>query len=125
MLTLGEDNYDIRIRFVEGPGAGRTFRKTQGCYRHRCEIAPVFAIATAIIPFAGGASTIAAVGENPDAVRPFHVKVSEQALAHYAGGDRPAADESLAELIATDRHVMAYQIAEVYAWRGEKDKAFE
>ena len=35
-LTLGKDNYDIRIRFVEGPGAGRTFRKTQGCYRHRC-----------------------------------------------------------------------------------------
>jgi len=49
----------------------------------------------------------------------------ELALAHYARGDRPAADESLAELIARDRDVMAYQIAEVYAWRGEKDKAFE
>jgi TolB-like protein/Flp pilus assembly protein TadD len=49
----------------------------------------------------------------------------ELALAHYARGDRPAADESLAELIARDRNVMAYQIAEVYAWRGEKDKAFE
>jgi len=49
----------------------------------------------------------------------------ELALAHYARGDRPAADESLAELIARDRDVMAYQIAEVYAWRGETDKAFE
>jgi TolB-like protein len=49
----------------------------------------------------------------------------ELALAHYARGDRPAADESLAELIARDRDVMAYQIAEVYAWRGEKNKAFE
>jgi len=49
----------------------------------------------------------------------------ELALAHYARGDRPAADESLAELIARDRDVMGYQIAEVYAWRGEKDKAFE
>jgi len=49
----------------------------------------------------------------------------ELALAHYARGDRPAADESLAELIARDRNVMAYQIAEVYAWRGETDKAFE
>ena len=49
----------------------------------------------------------------------------ELALAHYARGDRPAADESLAELIAMDRDVMGYQIAEVYAWRGEKDKAFE
>ena len=49
----------------------------------------------------------------------------ELALAHYARGDRPAADAALAELIAKDRDVMAYQIAEVYAWRGEKDKAFE
>jgi serine/threonine-protein kinase len=49
----------------------------------------------------------------------------ELALAHYARRDRPAADESLSELIARDRNVMAYQIAEVYAWRGEKDKAFE
>jgi TolB-like protein len=49
----------------------------------------------------------------------------ELALAHFARGDRPAADASLGELIARDRDVMAYQIAEVYAWRGEKDKAFE
>jgi TolB-like protein len=49
----------------------------------------------------------------------------ELALAHNARGDRRAADESLAELITRDRNVMAYQIAEVYAWRGEKDKAFE
>ena len=49
----------------------------------------------------------------------------ELALAHYARGDRPAADAAFAELIARDRNVMAYQVAEVYAWRGEKDKAFE
>jgi TolB-like protein len=49
----------------------------------------------------------------------------ELALAHCARQDRPAADAALAELVATDRDVMAYQIAEVYAWRGEKDKAFE
>ena len=49
----------------------------------------------------------------------------ELALAHYARGDRPGADAALAELIAKDGNVMAYQIAEVYAWRGETDKAFE
>ena len=49
----------------------------------------------------------------------------ELALAHYAHGDRPAADAALAALVARDRNVMAYQIAEVYAWRGETDKAFE
>src|SRR5262249_58486577 len=49
----------------------------------------------------------------------------ELALAHYARGDRVAADAALAQLIARDRNVMAYQVAEVYAWRGETDKAFE
>src|SRR5262245_6838563 len=49
----------------------------------------------------------------------------ELALAYYAHGDRPSADAALAQLIARDRNVMAYQVAEVYAWRGETDKAFE
>jgi TolB-like protein len=49
----------------------------------------------------------------------------ELALAHYARKDRPAADAALVELIAKDRTFLAYQIAEVYGWRGETDKAFE
>lgn len=49
----------------------------------------------------------------------------ELALAHFARGDRPAADAALAELIEKDRNFLAYQIAEVYACRGETDKAFE
>jgi serine/threonine-protein kinase len=49
----------------------------------------------------------------------------ELALAHYASGDRPAADAALADLLAKAREGFAYQIAEVYAVRGEKDKAFE
>jgi TolB-like protein/Flp pilus assembly protein TadD len=49
----------------------------------------------------------------------------ELALAHYARGDRPAADAALTELIVQDRNFQAYQIAEVYAWRGETEKAFE
>ena len=49
----------------------------------------------------------------------------ELALAQYARGDRPAADAALAELITKDRNVMGYQVAEVYAWRGETDNAFE
>ena len=49
----------------------------------------------------------------------------ELALAHYARGDRPAADAALANLIAKAREGFAYQIAEVYAVRGQADKAFE
>src|SRR6476469_2371506 len=49
----------------------------------------------------------------------------ELALADYTRGERRAADEALAELIAKDRDFLAYQVAQVYAWRGENDKAFE
>jgi serine/threonine-protein kinase len=49
----------------------------------------------------------------------------ELAVAHYVRGDRQAADAALADLIANAREGFAYQIAEVYAVRGEADKAFE
>ena len=49
----------------------------------------------------------------------------ELAIAQYVVGDRQAADVALADLIANGRNNLAYQIAEVYAVRGERDKAFE
>jgi TolB-like protein/Flp pilus assembly protein TadD len=49
----------------------------------------------------------------------------ELALARHTRGERGASDAALAELIEKDRNFLAYQIAEVYAWRGERDKAFE
>jgi serine/threonine-protein kinase len=49
----------------------------------------------------------------------------EFALAQQIQDDRQAADAALADLIANGRDNLAYQIAEVYAVRGEKDKAFE
>src|SRR6266496_428677 len=58
--------------------------------------------------------------EPDDSIRSF-----ELALAQYVGGDRKAADAALADLIATGRDSLAYQIAQVYAVRHELDKAFE
>jgi serine/threonine-protein kinase len=58
--------------------------------------------------------------EPDDSIRPFGL-----ALAQYVRGDRKAADAALAELIANSRDSLAYQIAQVYAVRGEVDKAFE
>ena len=49
----------------------------------------------------------------------------ELAVAHFVRGDKAAADAALADLIANAREGFAYQIAQVYALRGEKDKAFE
>src|SRR5438552_4983413 len=48
----------------------------------------------------------------------------EIAVAQYARGDRTAADAALADLIAHDQG-LDYQVSQVYAVRGEKEKAFE
>jgi TolB-like protein/DNA-binding winged helix-turn-helix (wHTH) protein/Flp pilus assembly protein TadD len=52
-------------------------------------------------------------------------KLSGEALAYYALGRREQSDSALKKLIATHQKDAAYQIAEVYAYRGETDKAFE
>jgi serine/threonine-protein kinase len=49
----------------------------------------------------------------------------ELVLAHYVRGDRKASDAALADLVTTGRKGLDYQIAQVYAVRGETDKAFE
>ena len=49
----------------------------------------------------------------------------ELALAHHIRGEGADADAALADLIAHAHDRLAYQIAEVYAVRGETDKAFE
>ncbi len=47
------------------------------------------------------------------------------ALAYHALGQREKADSTLAELVERDKDDSAFQIAEVYAYRGEKDEAFK
>jgi serine/threonine-protein kinase len=47
------------------------------------------------------------------------------ALARHALGDRPGSDAALRELVAKHGKEAFYQIAAVYAYRGEPDQAFE
>ena len=47
------------------------------------------------------------------------------AMAEHNLGHAAESQRALDELIAKYAHESAYQIAEVYGWRGEKDKAFE
>jgi serine/threonine-protein kinase len=79
-----------------------------------------FQVLTAVQRGDGDAALREAQLEPDEGFRPF-----ELALAHYVRGDRPAADAALADLIAKAREGFAYQIAQVYALRGEKDKAFD
>ena len=52
-------------------------------------------------------------------------KLTGEPLAYYALGRREESDGALKQLIATYQNDCAFQIAEVYAYRGETDKAFE
>lgn len=51
-------------------------------------------------------------------------KLSGEALAYYATGRQQDSDIALNTLIARHQNDAAYQIAEVYAYRGQTDKAF-
>jgi len=47
-----------------------------------------------------------------------------RAMAEHSLGHAAASQQALDEHIAKYSQGAAYQVAEVYAWRGEKDKAF-
>jgi serine/threonine-protein kinase len=51
-------------------------------------------------------------------------RIQNLALAYYALGRKQESDRALAELIASYQRDSAFQIAEVYAFRGEPDLAF-
>jgi serine/threonine-protein kinase len=100
----------------EADAAGRKIAELQpsAASAHRWQV-------LAAVQRRDGETALREAQSEPDpAFRPF-----ELTLAHYLRGERDAADAALAELIANGRDRLAYQIAEVYALRGEKDKAFE
>ena len=53
------------------------------------------------------------------------MQISTIAIVYYAMGRKKEADEKLAEFIKEFQNVGAYQIAQNYAYRNDKDKAFE
>ena len=48
-----------------------------------------------------------------------------EAMIEYAGGHERQSQQTLKDFIAKHANDMAYQVGDVYAWRGEQDKAFE
>jgi TolB-like protein/DNA-binding winged helix-turn-helix (wHTH) protein/tetratricopeptide (TPR) repeat protein len=70
-------------------------------------------------------------GKAQEALDTFRSNADEEfrdagvAMVEYTLGDARTSQQALEKLITTGAADAAYQIAEVYAWRGEKDKAFE
>jgi hypothetical protein len=69
-------------------------------------------------------------GNSADALATFRkdglagLRLARIAMAEHTLGHANESQQALNELIAKDAQDGAYQIAEVYAWRGEKDQAF-
>lgn len=53
------------------------------------------------------------------------LRLTGQAIGYYTLGDQAASERALQLLISRYGFLVPYQMAEVYAWRGEPDKAFE
>ena len=70
-------------------------------------------------------------GKLPDALAEFEKQGNEggrrmgYAMIEYANGHEKLSQQALKELIAKHANDMAYQVGDVYAWRGDPDKAFE
>ena len=120
-LSFPPQNNLARILFMEGK-----LDEADAVARRAAELQPAAAssrryqVLVAIQRGDGEAALREAQLEGDQGYRRF-----ELALAHYVRGDHQAADAALADLIANGRDQFAYQIAEVYAWRGETGKAFE
>jgi len=118
--------YQVRISLARVLFAEGKLDETEAAARKAAELQPTaagnhrFQVFVAIQRGDGEAALREAQLEPNEGYRRF-----ELALADYTRGERRAADEALAELIAKDRDFLAYQVAQVYAWRGENDKAFE
>src|SRR5439155_10041095 len=65
----------------------------------------------------------AAVAAQDDAAE--YARLLIVAMARWSQKRIPESNTALARLIETTADTAAYQIAEVYAYRGEKDRAFE
>jgi adenylate cyclase len=67
----------------------------------------------------------------PDALAEFQklndegVRQMTTAMVEHASGHEKQSQQALKDLIAKHAKDMAYQVGDVYAWLGDKDKAFE
>jgi TolB-like protein len=120
-LSVPPQNNLARVLFVEGK-----LDEADAVARKAAELQPTAASShrwqvMIAVQRGDGETALREAQLEPDAgYRRFAV-----ALAQYARGDRAAADAALTDLITNGGGSLAYQIAQVYAARGEPDKAFE
>ena len=99
--------------------------EARAAYERALEINPDFSparIALAELELYAGHPERALVQAQADPARQYQLLGT--ALAEFSLHHPHESQQALDELIRTEASAMAYQIAEIYAWRGEKDLAF-
>lgn len=125
-IELDPLNYQPRASLARVLWVQGKFDETEASARKAAELQPTassshrWQVFVAVSRGDGDAALREAQMEPDDGYRRF-----ELALAHFTRRDHRAADAALAELIAKDGDRLGYQVAQVYAHRGEADKAFE
>jgi eukaryotic-like serine/threonine-protein kinase len=105
--------------------AGRT-EEAYDAFRKVLELAPQRAGARLILTI-----TLLELGHGPEATAEAEAEIETWArlcalaIAHAAAGRRAESEDALRQLIASHAGDSAYQIAAVYAFRGEPDLAFQ
>ena len=106
--------------------SGDRLAEAEGACLKALELAPQSAMTRAVLSLIllaqnrGEEALAQATREPHEAVRLWALSI-----IHHLAGRQAASDEALRELIAKHARDGAYQVAEVYAARGEADAAFE
>jgi tetratricopeptide (TPR) repeat protein len=105
--------------------AGR-LDESEAAFRKALELNPKRAIVHSFLGliYLARSKPFEALAEMQKEPEPVYAKQG-MALAYYAAGKKKEADIALADYIAEFQNDAAFQIAQIYAFRGEKDKAFE
>jgi serine/threonine protein kinase/Tfp pilus assembly protein PilF len=105
--------------------AGR-FEAAEAAYRRSLDLAPGTAVTTSMLAFllleeGRAPEALASVSQETDESNRLHAT----AIITHALGQERESEDALAQLIRKHGSTMAAQIAEVFAQRGEADRAFE
>jgi tetratricopeptide (TPR) repeat protein len=125
-VALDPVNPGVRVTYAAALTAGRRYEDSSAEYRRIVELSPA-----APWGHAGVSQNLIAQGRFDEAAAeaaqevPEWSRVFALAMAQWGQKKKTEAEAALALLIRSYADVSAYQIAEVYAFRGEPDRAFE
>ena len=104
----------------------RQFEEAESAARAALEINPTQGLVYGLLAYMrllqGNASEALELATREDMA---YMRLTAEAMAHHTLGDAAASDAALSRLTAKYDIDAAFQIAQVCAWRGESDRAFE